>query len=449
MNPAPRPLSHLLSSVHPPPEHTLADSLQTARELISAGQGLLALPLAGAAAGAGAAIVASDRQNRRSAYGSAIATAFTGLAILVTVSRARRERRRALGELVSGITHTFDTLTTNIGHIETAVSTLNQGLADIRSQLQTVLQRTDSLEVELQTAHKQVDSIREEIVTIVTRDREDEKRRQAGVMPNSASYQRFRRLLTADEQHHLRTTWSSLLETPLVGRELDYLADRVTWAELQCSGRLATSTPSMVLRMVLARQMAAEAQANQPVRLMDVGVLFGHGLGLLYEACLAQHSDIKLYAVDPFQGHYDKNPLDVMTGVPVTEWVFKRNMAALGVPDSALHTFNMLSSEAAKRQEVQALTGRVDLIVIEGAHSYEGIKTDFELYFPLLRDGGMILIDDYGSEDWPEVGRYVDEHVMGVEEVEFIGSAFQTAVVRKKACINEGHPPFGGSGHVG
>lgn len=41
-------------------------------------------------------------------------------------------------------------------------------------------------------------------------------------------------------------------------------------------------------------------------------------------------------------------------------------------------------------------TGRFfDAMVIDGDHSYEGVKKDIELFFPLLRSGGLVLFHDY------------------------------------------------------
>lgn len=37
----------------------------------------------------------------------------------------------------------------------------------------------------------------------------------------------------------------------------------------------------------------------------------------------------------------------------------------------------------------------VDLLFIDGDHSYKGIKTDFELYFPLVNKNDYIIFDDY------------------------------------------------------
>lgn len=37
---------------------------------------------------------------------------------------------------------------------------------------------------------------------------------------------------------------------------------------------------------------------------------------------------------------------------------------------------------------------KIDLLFIDGDHSYEGVKTDFELYSKLLSDNGIIIIHD-------------------------------------------------------
>ena len=59
------------------------------------------------------------------------------------------------------------------------------------------------------------------------------------------------------------------------------------------------------------------------------------------------------------------------------------------------------------------LMGRpVDVLFIDGDHTYEGVKADYEMYAPLVRDGGLIALHDIvahpGQPDI-EVHRYWDE----------------------------------------
>jgi cephalosporin hydroxylase len=47
----------------------------------------------------------------------------------------------------------------------------------------------------------------------------------------------------------------------------------------------------------------------------------------------------------------------------------------------------------------QALGGaELDFLLIDGDHSYEGVKRDFELYAPLVRTGGMIALHDINPD---------------------------------------------------
>lgn len=49
----------------------------------------------------------------------------------------------------------------------------------------------------------------------------------------------------------------------------------------------------------------------------------------------------------------------------------------------------------------------VDFLFIDGDHSYEGVKADFENYAPLVRPGGIIVFHDVIG--LPDVGRFWDE----------------------------------------
>jgi predicted O-methyltransferase YrrM len=41
------------------------------------------------------------------------------------------------------------------------------------------------------------------------------------------------------------------------------------------------------------------------------------------------------------------------------------------------------------------LSGRqIDLLFIDGDHTYEGVKKDWEMYSPLVRSGGLIVFHD-------------------------------------------------------
>jgi predicted O-methyltransferase YrrM len=59
--------------------------------------------------------------------------------------------------------------------------------------------------------------------------------------------------------------------------------------------------------------------------------------------------------------------------------------------------------------KVRNITSKIDLLFIDGDHSYEGVKTDWDLYSPLLKSGSCVVFHDYG---WAEgVIRVVEEDV--------------------------------------
>lgn len=65
-------------------------------------------------------------------------------------------------------------------------------------------------------------------------------------------------------------------------------------------------------------------------------------------------------------------------------------------------------------------TGEVDLVIVDGDHSYEGVKSDFERFGRRVRVGGAVLFDDAFDEalfktHLDSVGRLVSEIVAGEE----------------------------------
>lgn len=51
----------------------------------------------------------------------------------------------------------------------------------------------------------------------------------------------------------------------------------------------------------------------------------------------------------------------------------------------------------------------VDLIFVDGDHSFEGCTADIELWYPKLKLGGFIAGHDYGHERFPGVKQAVDK----------------------------------------
>lgn len=54
-------------------------------------------------------------------------------------------------------------------------------------------------------------------------------------------------------------------------------------------------------------------------------------------------------------------------------------------------------------------SGWIDFLYVDADHSYQSVITDLEMWWPLLRKGGLICGDDYGSPLYPDVADAWDE----------------------------------------
>jgi cephalosporin hydroxylase len=77
----------------------------------------------------------------------------------------------------------------------------------------------------------------------------------------------------------------------------------------------------------------------------------------------------------------------------------------------------------------QLLAGEpLDFLLIDGDHSYEGVKADFEMYGPLVRPGGAIAFHDIAGHTPEKVGgvpRFWQEVRAGRTTTEFVRDANQ------------------------
>lgn len=101
-----------------------------------------------------------------------------------------------------------------------------------------------------------------------------------------------------------------------------------------------------------------------------------------------------------------------------------------GIPDSWFNTdvvsFLVMDSHAPETLDfIKGLVPQVDVLFIDGDHSYEGVKQDWEMYSPLVRPGGLVGFHDimYGRNKDPEsairAGQVFDE-IIGHEKFEIL-----------------------------
>ncbi|MBB4266433.1 FkbM family methyltransferase [Roseospira visakhapatnamensis] len=246
-------------------------------------------------------------------------------------------------------------------------------------------------------------------------------------------FQPFARALTDADMDRLRTRWPPTLGLPALDpRALGHLADRLLALERQGGGRLACSLPAALLRALAARA----APGADTLRALEVGVLFGLGLGVLAVAIEDQPGRRpRLLGIDPLDGGAYGAPDDPVTGARVTPARVRRILARLGLPRRAVTLIRRSSADplAVARARRWAGPAGLGLLILDGRHDHAGLTADWTHYAPLLRPGGLALIDDHGAAAWPDVAPFVAHVAARTPGVTLLGDDWGTAVLRRDA----------------
>jgi predicted O-methyltransferase YrrM len=131
-------------------------------------------------------------------------------------------------------------------------------------------------------------------------------------------------------------------------------------------------------------QLVDRVAEQRPETVVEIGTKFG---GTLYCFCRVADPNALVVSIDlpggPFGGGYDVQRAEFM----------KKSFPREG---QTLHTIMEDSHAPSTREKLeQILDGReIDFLFIDGDHTYQGVKLDFEMYSPLVRSGGMIGFHD-------------------------------------------------------
>lgn len=203
-----------------------------------------------------------------------------------------------------------------------------------------------------------------------------------------------------------------------------YLAHRMCLAEDQCEGRVACSIETAMLR-----QYALRSLKGDQLDVLEIGTLFGLGAAFLYKFAGPEQSTVRLTLIDPLEGYYGNHNLDPATGIPVDRRTLEANYKVLHIPSEDWRLIQRLSTDPVAAQE--AADRQYDLILIDGDHSVAGVARDYEMYGSMVKPGGLIIFDDYGSAHWPSIKPFVDEHVRTDGRWIWMGAEWNTAILRR------------------
>jgi cephalosporin hydroxylase len=98
----------------------------------------------------------------------------------------------------------------------------------------------------------------------------------------------------------------------------------------------------------------------------------------------------------------------VTTVIGIDLYVKNKNKIRFFLDNRKTHFINGSSYKASTLERVkEILKGkRIDLLFIDGDHRYEGVKSDYEIYEPLVSNGGLICFHDIMPDYLTRHNRY-------------------------------------------
>jgi hypothetical protein len=150
---------------------------------------------------------------------------------------------------------------------------------------------------------------------------------------------------------------------------------------------------------------------HRPRVVIEVGTWKGASMLWMHAASVEHEIGTRFICVDTWLGSNMEIWLDpdlraslmLEGGYPTMFRQFVVNVMSRGAED-VVYPLPMTSTAAA--HVLHHLGVVADVIYIDAGHEYEEVASDIELYWPLLRPGGLMFGDDF-EERWPGVERAV------------------------------------------
>jgi cephalosporin hydroxylase len=144
--------------------------------------------------------------------------------------------------------------------------------------------------------------------------------------------------------------------------------------------------------------LAAELQARRPKVIVEVGTAAG---GTLFLAASFAADDALLISVDLPQGLFGG-------GYPDWKMPLYKSFAR---PGQRIELIRDDSHAPHVLQQVKdLLAGRtIDYLFLDGDHSYEGVKEDFEKFLPLVSKDGLVAFHDIAKDRSPQPDHFVSD----------------------------------------
>lgn len=169
----------------------------------------------------------------------------------------------------------------------------------------------------------------------------------------------------------------------------------------------------------ILHDIATQYYGNGHVRYVEIGAYAGGS------ACLMlQRPNTSVVSID--------------IGYPIDPQIVKKNTHRHLCGNKYQYIIGDSGNISTKEELKTSIDGSIDILFIDGDHSYSGVQRDFAMYEDLLSDDGFIVFDDYNDSKWsPEVKKAVDDLIPDiVDRYSIIGTAPNILEAKPKEIVD-------------
>jgi predicted O-methyltransferase YrrM len=91
--------------------------------------------------------------------------------------------------------------------------------------------------------------------------------------------------------------------------------------------------------------------------------------------------------------------ISIDLGKPISKYLVFENVNKLNIHSNRYEYIEGSSHESSTVKQLENLLGgkKIDILFIDGDHSYNGVQNDFKIYSKFGKENGFIVFDDYND----------------------------------------------------
>lgn len=163
---------------------------------------------------------------------------------------------------------------------------------------------------------------------------------------------------------------------------------------------------------------------------LEIGTLWGGSISAILQCDnLFNFSTDNYYCVDLFSGYYNSNVSKGdfnKTSINIDQTnhldFCKKNIELFNKKKKHINFIKGSSYSKETLDIIKTYNPLIDLLFIDGDHSYNGVLNDFNSYKNFLNNGAIVVFDNYGGNAWPEVKKAIDNINFKKEGFKVFGS---------------------------